>query len=139
MIMVPYKAEHMLTLQVQQAQCGTFPCTLEYAKSAEGPQTWTALEGDEVLGVGGVMAIWEGRGTVWSILGVGARAHFVELHRACRKILDDAPQKRLESDCLCSFPAGHRWLRMLGFRLEAACARSYYPDGSDASLYSRVK
>ena len=139
MIMVPYKAEHMLTLQVQQAQRGSFPCTPEYAKSAEGPQSWTALEGDEILGVGGVLAIWEGRGQVWSILGAGAGKHFKELHRACLKILADAPQRRLESDCVCAFPAGHKWLRMLGFHLEAACARAYYPDGSDASLYSRVK
>jgi hypothetical protein len=141
MIVVPYKAEHLMALQLQrgQAYCAPF-ITEEYARLLEGKFALTALddEGQPIM-VAGVAPIWENRGLVWSFVGRNAGKHFVAIHKACLEVLDAAPYRRLEADTACEFKAGHRWLRMLGFVMEAERMRAYRPDGGDSALYARVK
>lgn len=140
MIVVPYKAEHLLALKMQPAQghCAQY-ITPEYARMLEREYAFTALEGDEVLAVGGVTKLWENRAIVWSFIDWRAAKHMVPIHRAVKKILDLAPYKRLEADTPCEFKQGHRWLRMLGFRMEAERMEAYRVDGGDSALYARVK
>ena len=139
MIIVPYQAEHLLSMQIQMAQRGVAPfITAEYAKSLEG-HAISALVDGECLAVGGIAKIWEHRGVAWSIIDVRAGAHFLTIHKACVKLLDEAPFRRIEADVACTFEAGHRWLRMLGFKLEAPRMAAFGVDGSDSALYARVK
>jgi hypothetical protein len=140
MNVVPYKAEHLLKLQLQKGQVhsGAF-ISEDYAKQLESAYSFTALVNGEPVMVGGIWKLWENRAVVWSFVDRSAGPHFPSLHKAVKKVLDSAPFPRLEADTPCDFEEGHRWLRMLGFAMEAERMRGYRPDGGDSSLYARVK
>ena len=140
MIVVPFKAEHLLALQIQDGQAhDSVFITPGYAKQLEGQYAFTALIEDQPICVAGVAPLWENRALAWSFIDHRAGPHFIEVHRAVKKILDALPYRRIEADAACEFPAAHRWLKMLGFKLEAERMRAYRPDGGDSSLYARVK
>lgn len=137
---VPYRAEHLMNLRIQRGQkyCAHL-VTEEYAKALESEFAFAVLNGEEVVGVGGVSEIWPGRALAWTYIDARAGKHFVELHRIVKRVLDLVPYRRIEAETPCDFPQGHRWLRMLGFELEAERMRAFRVDGGDASLYARVK
>jgi len=140
MIIVPYKAEHLASLQAQEAQAylGAH-MNDEYAKALESTQSWTGLTGDRVIGCFGVCEMWTHRALMWSYLDRAAGRHLVSIHRAVLAYLEIAPYRRLEAEVDCEFEAGHRWLRMLGFTMECERMRCYRVDGGDSALYARVK
>ena len=124
MIVVPYKAEHLLDLQIQEGQRGVAPFITEaYAKALEDGYTFSALEDGRPLVVGGIAKVWDNRGLVWAFMGQNAGPHFVAIHKAAMGLLAKAPYRRLEADTPCGFEQGHRWLRMLGFKLKPSAWR----------------
>ena len=140
MNIVPFKAEHLMDLQLQESQqfCGP-AVSPQYAMYLEGEFSFTALDGDKVLCVGGVTAIWDNRAIAWMLVDGSAGKHFVEIHKAAKRMLDMVPYARVEADTPCEFEAGHKWLKMLGFQLEAERMRAHRIDGGDSALYARVK
>lgn len=139
MIVVPYKAEHLMALKMQPGQSYCLPfVTPEYAKALESACAFTAMEGDQVVAVGGIAELWSNRGLAWTFIDRRAGKHFLALHNAVKKILDEAPFRRVEAETPCEFKAGHRWLRMLGFKMEAERMEAFRVDGGDAALYARV-
>jgi hypothetical protein len=140
MKIIPYQAEHVLSLQLQAGQRDLWPyVTPEYARFLEGEYSFTAMVGDKVIAVGGVALLWENRGLAWTLIDRDAGAHFTELHKAAKRVLDLVPYRRIEADVACGFPQGHRWVRMLGFTLEAERMRAFRADGGDSALYSLVR
>lgn len=140
MTIVPFKAAHLLALQLQPGQDYCVPfITEEYAQLLEGEFAFTAMEGDTPLAVGGVKELWPGRGLCWTFIDHRAGAHFVAIHKAVKALLDIVPYRRVEAETSCEFLPGHRWLRMLGFQMEAERMRAYRVDGGDSALYARVK
>ena len=140
MIIVPYEAKHALRIQVQMAQRDVEPfLTVERAQAMEGGFSFAAIEGEQVLAVGGVTELWEGRALVWSLLDQDACKHMVALYKAIKAIIALLPYRRLEADTPCEFSAGHKMLRMLGFKLETERMRAYRPDGGDSAMYVRLK
>jgi hypothetical protein len=141
MIVVPFKAEHLLGMQLQRSQSGSKPfITEEYARMLEGQFAFTALDDDgEVVAVGGLAELWEQRALAWSFIDSRAGKHFVALHKLVRDFLDMAPYRRIEAETSCGFGPGHRWLKMLGFQMEAERMRAFQVDGGDSALYARVK
>ncbi len=140
MIVVPYKAEHLLALKMQPGQSYLAPyVTDEYAKLLESQWAFTALDDEDVVAVGGVAELWSNRGLAWAFVDTRAGAHFLALHKAVQRVLDLVPYRRVEAETPCEFRQGHRWLRMLGFQLEAPRMKSFRIDGGDAALYARVK
>jgi hypothetical protein len=140
MKLVPYKAEHLLALRIQEGQEDCLPyITPEHAFSLEGEWAFTAMEGNTPLAVGGITELWQNRALAWTFIDERAGAHFVELHRIVKRVLALAPYRRVEAETPCDFEQGHRWLRMLGFQLEAERMRAYRVDGGDSALYARVK
>lgn len=140
MKIVPYKAEHMRALKLQSAQLacvGWAPA--DHAEMLEQFTAYTALDGDEVLICAGVIEMWKGRGAAWAFIAENLGARMVAVHRAVRNYFDLLDFRRIEAEVLLDFPQGHRWVRMLGFELECPRMRSYFPDGSDAALYAKVK
>ena len=140
MNVVPFKAEHLLALQLQQGQAHAQPfITEDYAHMLEGEYAFTALADGVPIAVGGVTKLWDERGLAWTFVSRNAGAHFVELHKAVKAMLDIVPYRRVEADTPCDFEQGHRWLRMLGFTLEAERMRAFRVDGGDSALYARVR
>lgn len=141
MMVVPYQPGHLeeLVIQPRQAYLRAW-ITPEVAKTVAQSPAYTALdEHGDVIGCGGVVPVWEGRALAWSFLGDTAREHMVSITRAVRRFLDMQPQRRIEITVDLDFAEGHRWARMLGFKLDAGRLKGYLPNGGDVSLYSRVR
>lgn len=140
MHVVPYEARHMRDIELQSGQRGDLPwLDAQHAQFLETQQSFTVLDGDEVLFIGGVMRMWEGRGQAWCFMAQGIGKRFVTLHRLVRKFFDAQDYRRLEAQVYLNFEQAHRWMRLLGFTLEYAPAKAFFPDGSDAAFYARVK
>ena len=140
MNVIPYEPRHLdeMTMQPSQRYLRDF-VTPEAAAAVAGFPAYTATHGDDILGCGGVVPVWSGRGVAWSFISAKAGPHFVAITRAVRKFLDAQPQDRIETTVDIDFADGHRWARMLGFRLEAGRMQKYRPDGGTCSLYARVR
>ena len=140
MRVVPYEAGHLLQLQLQRGQAQYAPhVTPEYARMLESAHAFTGLVNDEPIVVGGVAELWENRALLWSFIDRRAGPHFIAVHRATMRFLELLPYRRIEAECDCEFAAGHRWLKKLGFEMEAPRMRAFRVDGGDAALYARVK
>lgn len=141
MNVVSFKAEHLLTMQLQAGQRGIKAfITEEYAKALEERFAFTALDDEgEVVAVGGVQELWENRALAWSFIDQRAGKHLVALHKLVRDFLDMVPYRRVEAETACEFAPGHKWLKMLGFHMEAERMVAFRVDGGDSALYARVK
>lgn len=139
MKIVPYKAEHLLAIEMQPAQADHSKwATPEIAAALEGTEAYTALVDGKPVACAGMVQRWEGRYEVWSYLagGIGGKA-FIKLHQAVRRFLDAQCNARIEAYVDREFDNGHRWVRSLGFEMEAPCLKRYFPNGRDAALYVR--
>lgn len=140
MIVVPYEPKHMHALHVQSAQLYTLGwAPADHAEMLARFPAYTALDGDEVLVCAGVLEIWAGRAAAWAFLSENIGTRMTSVHRAVRRYFELLDYRRIEAEVATDFPEGHRWVRMLGFKLECPRMRGYFPDGSDASLYVKVK
>jgi hypothetical protein len=88
---------------------------------------------------GGVVVMWHNRGCLWSFFNQDFKGNFVPVFRNLRKFLDKVPVRRLEVAIEYGVPNARRRAEMLGFTLETEHAPSYFPDGSPAALYARVR
>lgn len=140
MKIVPFEAVHLEMIRPQGAQLSMLPYyTPEYAKALEQTQAYSLVEGGEVLACAGVVELWRGRAMMWSLLSRDIGGRILKVHRATKRMLDAVPYDRIEIEVAVGFEQGHRWARMLGFELEAACMRKAFMDGCDAALYAKVK
>ena len=101
-------------------------------------RTLIGLDG-KILGIVGAMKLWEDRAEVFALLDQNCRDKFIVIHRVVKRLLDLSPFKRLEAAVDVHFEEGHRWIEMLGFKLESEKMHAYFPNGKDASLYARVR
>lgn len=114
--------------------------TFERLKFLENEKyAFTLFNGDQVLATGGVMEYWPNRAEAWVFIDPHSRPHFLGLHNAVKRCLDVVPYRRIEATVDVGFPAGHRWIKLLGFQLEAERMRSFTIDGRDMALYSRIR
>lgn len=143
MKIVPFRAEHLRQLQVQNAQLKSMSwMPADQAETIEqlgAIEAYTAIEGDRVVGCAGVLELWKGRAAAWAFLAGDLGRKFVPFHRAVKRFLAVAEYSRIEAEVALDFDEGHRWARILGFELENPRMRKYFPDGSDAALYVKVK
>lgn len=136
---VPYKAEHFQMIDAQDAQ--SHVChwvTPGHAASLEEHLSLTLVIDGVVIGCGGLYKIEEHRSIAWVYLSKYAKEHIFVVHKVVKRFFDGCMVPRIEAMVDVDFEEGHRWVRMLGFELEAARMRKYSPDGGDQSLYARV-
>lgn len=103
------------------------------------PNCFSIMKGDCPLIVGGVSIFYVGRGEAWTIMDQACKPHFLEMHKIVKRFLDRHPLRRIEATCPVEFEQGHRWLKLLGFELEAPRCRAFSLEGKDHSLYARVR
>lgn len=140
MQVVDFKAEHLEQIALQEAQQYLLShVEPDMGAHLEGHQSFTGIADGKVVACAGVLPYWEDRGLAWAYLSEDAGAHFVAIHKAVKRYLDVAPFKRIEAAVDVNFEAGHRWIKQLGFELEAPVMKAFRPDGGDASLYARVR
>lgn len=87
----------------------------------------------------GVYEQWSGNGNAWAILDKRyMKQHMTSVHKWALAYLRAVAIPRIEALVQTDFAEGHRWLKLLGFKLEAAEMKKYYPNGKSASLYARI-
>lgn len=139
MQVIPFKAEHVTQIALQPKQMYLSQwVTHDQAAALEQYPSFTGMVDGEVVGVMGVLPQWQGRALGWGLLSCTGPKNFVEVHRAVLHFLDGCYIQRIEATVDCDHEQGHRWIKMLGFELEAERMKAYAPDGHDCSLYARV-
>lgn len=101
--------------------------------------SFSFFDEDKLIACAGLVPLYEGshRALIWSLLAKGGEKYLLPLTRCGLRLMRVSPFKRIEGTTPCDFPEGHRWLRMLGFEMEAECMRNYQLN-KDHSLYSRI-
>lgn len=135
-----YEAAHLTELMEEKANV--------YLKRVLRPEHLAALENKwafsaisesgRVLCSAGVSELWPGRGEAWAIFHPECKREFIAIHHAVRRFLTTCSIKRVEAAVRIDFKEGHRWVKALGFELEAPRLKAYSPDGCDMALYARV-
>ncbi|PHS25463.1 MAG: hypothetical protein COA84_07555 [Robiginitomaculum sp.] len=99
---------------------------------------FSCWHGDDVVLIGGIFPMWEGRMTAWLIVGKVPRYGWQNICRAvkaCLAAYADTP--RIEATALASEPKAQKFLEWLGFEREGLM-RNYGPDGADHIGYARI-
>lgn len=140
---VPFKAEHFDMMTVQEAQKWVEQgATPELMRALEGPYSNTLMSDGSPLVCCGAIPLDQTnhRAYLWSILNASVNRHiFRQIHTYARRFLNALPFRRLEAAVDLDFDAGHRWVRSLGFKLEAPVLKAFREDGQDCSLYALVR
>ena len=136
-----FKVWHAMAMEVHESQREWFQENFNPLEAAalEMESSYTVMVDGRPVACGGVVPIWAERGMAWAILSQDSGAHMLAITRAARSIIDAAPYFRVEADTPCDFKEGHRWLKLLGFALEAERLRAYRGKGVDCALYARVR
>ena len=138
---VPFVAEHLLALPLQPAQeWGRAYLQPAQIRTLENEWASTLMDDGEPIACVGPAVYWENRALVWSFLSARVtRQNFLDVHSMAKAYLAGLPFRRLETAIDVGFEAGHRWARVLGFRLEAARMEAFQVDGRDCALYAKVR
>lgn len=140
MIIVPYNRTHIDDMIAQEGQAYLSKyVTADHAKALEGKWAFTGKDGDKVLISAGVIELWPGRGVAWAYIDRDAGKCFPSIHKAVKRFIDYCPIRRIEATTDVGFEPANRWIKMLGFTLEAPVMKAYNPTGNDSSLWAKVK
>lgn len=101
---------------------------------------FSATTDGEVISMGGVHQIWQGRALAWMVFSddISTR-EFLYVHRFVLNFLENAAEEfpRVELTVVDGFRNGHRWAKMLGFECEGFMCK-YGHDGATHWLYARI-
>lgn len=140
MIVVPFTLAHLDVLKQHPTQhhIGDVLADPDYQAALLAGESWTALDGDKVLGCAGLVAA-DGRQYAWALLAhdIG-RGGMLFATRSIARMLA-AQTGRIETFVEASSVEARRWMDILGFTQETAGALpGWFEDGADALLYSKV-
>lgn len=108
----------------------------EFSKSDGG--VWAFIHHGKVIGVGGLIPIWQGRAMAWMVMEKRSGPAMIALTRFLPHFIDAHGFQRVEMWVSAGFEVGFRWALQLGFELETPRPmRKYLADGGDAYLFSR--
>lgn len=110
----------------------------EHLMALEKQRSWTAIDdGGTPKACGGLVEIWPGRYSAWAYLNEMSAPHMLAVTRYALALMASV-KGRLELTVRCDFDAGHRWARMLGFRVETPVMPFYGPEGEAHTMYVRI-
>ena len=113
-----------------------------YGKKLEdaGP-CYSAFDGEELVGCGGIGLMWNGVGGAWLILASSVSRFPLSLHRWCSRFLDkmilEHHLHRVQTEIPYDHPRSERWIERLKFRYEGLMP-CYGPDRSWFKRYARI-
>ncbi len=106
----------------------------------ENARTW--WEEEEVLAIVGVAPLWEGVGTVWTLLSAASRQRGVLLTRGVLRFIDLLHQgrgyRRLQATVELGDEIAQLWIIRLGFKYESTMV-AYGPGGETHDMYVRLR
>ena len=139
--LVPFKKEHYREIvgNSDQKYLADYVTDEDLEAVEQNPFSRSCFHEEKLLGVGGIILSHEQRGEAWGVVAKGNREQFIRLHRAVKGYLESVPVRRVEAAVHLDFEPGHRWVKALGFTLEAAVMRAHSLEGKDAALYAITK
>lgn len=140
MNIIPFQPIHLklLMLQPQQEHARQYLGQPEYARTLMSGPAFTAMEGERVIAMAGVLPYWEGRAEAWALLSGDLKRHFLRIHRAVLRFLETSDIRRIETAVDANFPQAIAWAEKLGFKCEGLMI-GYTPEGRDCYRFARVK
>lgn len=139
---VRFRPGHLLALKLQPAQAELAATILEPqygAGLALGGPCFTVLLAGRPVACIGVREHHAGRAEPWALLAVESAPLLRQITRAVRGWLEQCDYARVEINVATDFEAGHRWARMLGFRVEGPEKLAFSPSGGGAIPYARIR
>jgi len=143
--MLPFKAEHLAVLDLQDAQKGESPPWRDVSvmRSLEGPWSYTGFAArDGILRpvvAGGVLQLWPSTGLAWAFVGRDAGPHLLGMIKRTRAVFATTDFQRIEAHVHTEFKAGHRLVKAIGFRVETPIKRRNRYDGGDDVGYVMIR
>jgi len=134
--------EHIRLLQVQPEQKPEYDYMISAGAEVAAAQRGMAFSGwlgVKCVAAGGVFPQWPGHGIAWLLLSPEAAPEMLRLTRFTKGLFAVQPFRRISITVACDFTAGHRWAKLLGFRLECERMVGYDPAGRDSALYALIR
>lgn len=115
-----------------------------YPKMTPTPPAFTAEFEGKIVGVGGMIILWEGVGEMWLMLtadckreGVFGIMAFETIRNKVNELIVEYKMRRVQCTVRIDFPKAKRMVEALGFRQEGIMLE-YCPDSCDVYLYARI-
>jgi len=109
-----------------------------YSRFMNSTLKWTVWKDEKILACCGMTEYWKGRAESWILLDQDIGSAFFGAAKAIKEIMKHCGIKRIEASVHKGFSKGERFVKLLGFKKEADCLKSYFPGGIDAVLYAKV-
>lgn len=129
----------LIEAQLQQQLDKSIMIQPEISAAVGRTMAFTGLVDGVPIGIAGVIPKWPGTVHVWALLSPACGPWMREIIHFVRHVLAGLPQPRIEATCVCEFELGHRFLKVLGFKMEAERMVKFDPAGRDHALYARVR
>src|SRR3990167_4557165 len=129
--LVPFKAEHMLTLVNRDTNMVQ---EMHHAVEKEqGGPAFTVVVDDKVIGCGGVVVMWHGVGMAWVVVSKDIEPYKVWLTRTVRRALRDIVRalKLHRVEAVVLVDGDTKWVQVVGFHPENNVAKRYTQDKRD--------
>jgi|SRR5215467_6315403 len=135
----PATADHIRSIDAQFEQLGEREFNISRIDDlVANSLAISGWHNGKCIGAAGLQPIWSGRAAGWMLLGRDAGPIMVAIARRVRFFLAACPVNRIEMTVRESFGEGCRLAALLGFRAEARLL-GFFPDGSTAILYARIR
>lgn len=144
MKIVPFEPSHLRAVALQAAQNSlqNYLDVVDVSQLAAPDMAFSALDGNAIVGCGGIVELWPGVGQAWAVLSEQALSKSMTLTRTVQRELDritcSRNLSRVQATVADGHGAGARWLAFLGFELEGLLV-NYGPGGhGDYWMYGRT-
>jgi len=146
MIWLPTEYEDLHRVKLLDDTVGSdvrshMPDTEEYrVQLRETARTW--FIDDEVVALIGVMPMWKGVGTLWTLLSEKSKEYGIALTRGSSRyvelLYDEFGYRRLQATTVHGNETAREWVVQLGFSYEGTMV-GYGPDGESHDMYARLR
>lgn len=138
----PFRVAHLDNLLLQPAQ--------EYlrdwhardpnvAGAYEAGYSFSLIDDGKTLACAGLSEVWPGRAIAWALLSADlGGAGMLAVVRATRREFDLKKYERIEAYVDHEFEAGHRLMRLLGFKNETPEGMKNFSLGRTNDMYART-
>ena len=139
---VPFKKDHLSTLQLRGFELDQLEYIQKYANIYEQGIGYSAFDDDKLILCGGVLFPCNGVGEVWTICDICVKYYVRELYFYVNLYLNRMIERyklhRVQAHVLVSYKAGQRFLKRMGFKKEGLL-KKYDWNKEDYFLYTRIE
>lgn len=137
-VLVPFRRWHIDELGISAEGGEPYNLSPEETHQMERSRLcWTLFYEAKPVACGGFFLVWKGRYIAWMLLDPQSGRHMGAVTRHTLARMAEL-KGRIELTVRAEFEQGHRWARMLGFKVETPTLERFGHDGSDHVGYVRI-